>query len=68
MTDDEPGPFQIQCPHCGEVVTSWHWSAANIPEDGQRGLVWCGCGRTGADSMGIKDRGRVLKRSAQNSA
>jgi len=61
----EPGPFTIKCRYCDEVITSWQLSATDAPADSPRGLVFCGCGRTGADSLGVKGMGRILERRGE---
>jgi hypothetical protein len=55
-------PFETICKHCGDIVRSWHGSVVNVPAGEARGLVFCGCGRTGADSSDVNDMGRVLSR------
>jgi hypothetical protein len=56
-------PFEVICKHCGATAKSWHYTDKHIPAGEERGLVYCKCGRTGADSMGVKGMGRVIERS-----
>jgi ribosomal protein S27E len=54
-------PFQVKCPHCGTIAKSWHHSTKYMPKGETRGVAWCECGRTGADSAGVKGVGRVIE-------
>lgn len=53
-------PFKATCPHCSEVVVSWHKLCVDVPKGEKRGLVFCGCGRTGADSADVEGVGRII--------
>lgn len=53
-------PFKAKCPHCRGVVISWHASCIDVPKGASRGLVYCGCGRTGADSSDVDGLGRII--------
>lgn len=60
---EEARPFSVRCEFCGTVAESWHWSDGDhVPEGATVGMAYCACGNTGADSLGVPDKGRfVLK-------
>lgn len=53
-------PFKAVCSECSSEVISWHSSCVDVPKGEKRGLVYCECGRVGADSSDVDGMGRVL--------
>lgn len=53
-------PFKAKCPHCSDVIISWHTLCIDVPKGEARGLIYCGCGRTGVDSSDVDGMGRMI--------
>ena len=54
-------PFKAICPHCSDVIISWHASCTDVPRGETRGIAYCGCGRTAADSSDMDGMGRIIE-------
>lgn len=54
-------PFKATCPHCSDVIISWHASCIDVPKGEARGIAYCGCGRTAADSSDMNGMGRLIE-------
>lgn len=53
-------PFKAICHHCSDVIISWHASCIEVPRGEARGIAYCGCGRTVADSSDMDGMGPVI--------
>ncbi len=54
-------PFKAICPHCSDVIISWHASCIDVPRGKARGIAYCGCGLTAADSSDMDGMGRIIE-------
>lgn len=54
-------PFKAICPHCSDVIISWHALCIDVPKGETRGIAYCGCGRTAADSSDMDGMGRMIE-------